>query len=129
MVFEKVGLNISALQNLTPPGMAEFGINTSDPAALINLIPEKANLVTRDFLGLGIMITLFFYLVIKLGDMLDLSSQPYSGIRSVGIAAGVVSLLGYQMLMIGYFTVFYHVVIFIGICLVAFMWVFIEERK
>ena len=128
MAFQKVGLNISALQNLTPPSSADFGINTTHPATIIDQIPAKANIVTRNFLGLGIMIALFFYLVWKLGDMLDLTSQPYSGIRTIGIAAGVVALMGYQMLMIGYFTVFYHVVIFLGLALVSFIWVFIEDR-
>ncbi len=128
MVFEKIGLNLSALQDLTPPNMTEFNIS-SNPLEIINQIPQKANVVTFDFLGLGIMTTLFFYLIWKLGDRLEFDGQPFSILRTVGISAGVISLIGFQMLLIGYFTQFYHVVIFMAIFLISALWVYIAERK
>ena len=65
----------------------------------------------------------------KLGDALELQGQPFSTIRSVGISAGIVSIMGFQMLMIGYFTQFYHVVIFVGIFLVSLIWVYLGDRR
>lgn len=127
MVFEKVGINFSGLQNLTPPNMSQFNIS-SNPTEIINEIPAKANAVTQNYYGLGIMVVLFFYLVYKLGELLELGGQQYSYLRTVGISAGVVSILGYQMLLIGYFTEIYHVVIFITILLICFIWVYLEER-
>ena len=128
MAFQKVGINLSALENITPPSYSDFNIS-SNPIEIANQIPEKANIVTRDFMGLGIMVALFFYLVFKLGDALELQGQPFSTLRSVGISAGIVSIFGFQMVMIGYFTQFFHVVIFIGIFLVSLLWVYLEDRR
>ena len=128
MAFQKVGINLSALGNITPPTYEDFNIS-SNPLEIANQIHEKANLVTDNFLGLGIMVTLFFYLVFKLGDALELQGQPFSTLRSVGISAGIVSIMGFQMLMIGYFTQFYHVVIFVGIFLVSLIWVYLGDRR
>jgi len=127
MAFEKIGINFTGLRNLTPPNISTFNIST-DPNELINDIPAKANFVTQNYFGLGIMIVLFFYLVLRLGDLLELGGQQYSYLRTVGISAGVVSIIGYQMLLIGYFTEIYHVVIFMTILLISFIWVFLEER-
>jgi hypothetical protein len=128
MAFEKIGLNLSALQNITAPSYSDFNIST-DPTQIANQIPEKANLVTNNFLGLSIMIALFLYLVFKLGDVLGLKGQPFSTIRSVGISAGIVSIIGFQMIMIGYFTEFYHVIIFVTIFLVSLLWVYLEDKR
>lgn len=128
MAFNKVNFNISALQNLSVPSYSDFNIS-STPSEIVNQIPEKANYVTNNYLGLGIMITLFFYLVFKLGDAIELANQPFSTLRSVGISAGVVSILGLQMLSIGYFREYFHVVIFLGILLVSVIFVFLEDRR
>jgi hypothetical protein len=128
MVFQKVGINLTALGNITPPSYSDFNIS-SNPSEIANQIPEKANLMTNNFLGLGIMVALFLYLVYKLGDVLELQGQPFSTIRSVGISSGIVSVIGFQMLMIGYFTEFYHVIIFVGIFLVSMLWVYLEDKK
>ena len=128
MAFQKVGINLTALQNITSPNMSAFNISTN-PTVIASQIPEKANIVTRNYLGLGIMVTLFFYLIFKLGDALELQGQPFSSIRSVGISAGIVSIIGFQMLMIGYFTQFFHVTIFLGILLICMLWVYIEDQK
>ena len=132
MAFQKAGLNLSKLQNLTPPSYSDFNLSTTG-VGLINDIPDKANQVVSiggvSYLGISVMVTLFFYLVFKLGDFLELNGQPYSHIRTVGIAAGVVGAIGTQMVMIGYFTEFFHVVIFLGILLVTTLWTFYEDKR
>jgi len=132
MAYQKVGLNLSKLQNLTPPAYSEFNISTTG-SGLIDDIPAKANEVVSyggiSYLGLGVMVTLFFYLAYKLGDYLQLNGQPYSNIRTVGISGGIVGAIGIQMLAIGYFTEFFHVVIFIGILLVSTLWTYYEDRN
>jgi hypothetical protein len=128
MAFQKIGINLTALQNITAPSYSDFNIS-SNPSEIANQIPEKANLVTNNFLGLGIMVALFLYLVFKLGDLLELKGQPFSTLRSVGISAGIVSIIGFQMIMIGYFTEFYHVIIFVGIFLVSLLWVYLEDKR
>src|SRR6056297_4165055 len=114
MGFEKIGLNLTVLEDIPTLNISDFGIST-DPSLIANQIPAKANEVTSNYLGLGIMTALFFYLIYKLGDRLEFEGQEFSTLRTVGISAGIVSIIGFQMLLIGYFTEFYHVVIFIGI--------------
>lgn len=132
MAFNKVGLNLSAFNNLTPPSFSDFNIS-SNPTEIANQIPQKANQVTSfggiSYLGLGIMVTLFFYLVFKLGDFLELKGQPFSTVRATGIAGGITAIIGIQMLSIGYFTEYYHAVIFIGILLVSTLWVWYEDKR
>ena len=128
MAFNKVGLNLSVLNNLTPPGYDDLNISTT-AEGIINDIPAKANSVTNNFYGLGIMLTLFFYLVYKLGNFVEFQGQPFSTIRSVGISAGIVSMIGVNMLSIGYFTEYYHAVIFMGVLLVSTLWVWIEDKR
>ena len=132
MAFEKVGFNITAIEDFTVPTYADFNISNSS-TELINSIPEKAQAATTvngfSYLGVGIMLTLFFYLIWKLGDALELREQPYSTIRSVGISAGVVGILGTQMLALGFFVEFYPVAMFLSIMLVATLWVFIEDKR
>jgi len=128
MGFEKIGLNLSVLENLQPPNISAFNVSL-DPTEIANQIPQRANEVTNNFFGLGVMTTLFFYLIYKLGDRLEFEGQDYGTLRTVGISAGIVSIIGFQMLLIGYFTNFYHLVIFIGIFMISTIWVAIEDRK
>ncbi len=128
MGFEKIGLNLTVLEDIPTLNISDFGIST-DPSLIANQIPAKANEVTSNYLGLGIMTALFFYLIYKLGDRLEFEGQEFSTLRTVGISAGIVSIIGFQMLLIGYFTEFYHVVIFIGIFMISTIWVAIEDRR
>jgi len=128
MVFEKIGINLTKLQNLTPPNMTDFNISTN-PLEIINQIPAKANEVTHNYFGFGIMFSLFIYLVWKLGDRLEFEGEQFSTLRTVGISAGIVSLIGFQMMVIGYFREFSHLVLFVGIFLTAFVWLIMEDRR
>jgi len=131
MAFNKMGLNVSNLQNLSPPSYSDFNLSNNS-IEIVNQIPQKANesvsYAGTSYLGLGIMVTMFFWLIFKLGNALELYNRPFSTIRSVGISAGVVSLFGVMMINIGYFTDFYHVIIFMGILLVSFIWIFLGSK-
>jgi len=128
MALNKVGLNLSVFQNASIPSFSDFNLST-DASTVATQIPQKANEITGNYLGLGILVTLFFYLVFKLGDFLELNGQPYSTIRSVGISAGVCSIFGVNLLAIGYFTEYFHVVIFMGLLLVSTLWVWFDEKR
>lgn len=125
MVFEKLGLNTTALTDVTPPS---FNISNSS-TEILSQIPEKANSLTGNFLGLGILSTLFFYLVYKFGQGTDQNLAQYSTTRTVGTASGICAIIGFQFLALGFFTEFYHVVIFAGIWLVATIIVYLEDKR
>jgi len=124
MVFQKIGLNTTPLTEINPPS-----VNISNSTStILNQIPAKANEITNNYLGLGIMTTLFFFLVYKLGKGEDFINEQFSTARSVGISAGVVSLIGINFLALGYFKEYYHVVIYIGILLLATIVVWYEKK-
>lgn len=124
MAFTKVGLNTTPLTNVNPP---EINISNTT-REFMNQIPAKANELTEGYLGLGIMTTLFFFLIYKLGKGQEFANEQFSTARSVGIAGGVVSSLGMVFLLLGYFNNYYHVVIFIGILLLSTIVVWYEKR-
>ena len=126
MAFTKVGLNLSVFNNLSVPSFQDLNISTNS-TEIIEQIPEKANQVTMNYFGLGVMVVLFFYLIYRLRDIVEQGGQAYSTVRSVGISAGVCALMGINLLSIGYFTDYYHVVIFMGILSVCIGWVWYED--
>lgn len=124
MVMDKVGLNLSVLQNLTAPNVT---IGKTGREIAENLA-SNANTMTYNYYGLGVLTTLFFFLVWKLGRGTELINEQFSTIRSVGIAGAVCAILGFQMLNLGFFSEMYHVVIFAGIALLSWIIVFFGSR-
>lgn len=122
--MNKIGLNITALTKITPPNVSV----PSSAEGFVKELPQKANELTNNFFGLGIMASLFFFLIWKLGQGIEFANEKYSTIRSVGISAGIVAIIGLQALSLGYFVNYYHVVVFMGILLVTIIWVYLEDR-
>jgi hypothetical protein len=125
MVMNKIGLNLSVLNNLTAPNISLGGTAKE----ISDNIAKSANTQTNNYFGMGILVTLFFFLVWKLGRGTELLNEQFSSIRSIGIAGGVCCILGFQMLNLGYFTEIYHVVIFGGITLLTWIIVFIGNKR
>lgn len=124
MVVEKIGIEFSNLNNISP-------LNVSIPNTVdgfINNIPEVSNELTGGYLGLIVLVALFIYLLINFSDKTEYGFFRYSPIRAIGIASGVCGVMGVMMVNIGYFTEYFHVVIFMVISMVCTIWVYIEER-
>ena len=130
MTFQRVGLNLSKLQDIEPYNSSSLNIPTNGNN-IFNYIVEKANDMASfngtSYLGLTLLTTLFIYLVISLRDFDEYRGDNYSTLRSVGISGGICAIIGLQMLNIGYFTEYYHVVIFMGIHLVAWIWIWFDK--
>ena len=124
MVMNKVGLNTSALNNLTAPN-----ITIGSGEVVANSLSTTANSQTLNYFGLGVMVTLFLYLVWLLGRGNELINSQYSVMRSVGISAGVVAMQGLMMLNLGFFTEYYHAVIFGGITLLSWLVIFVGSKR
>jgi len=124
MVMNKIGLNLSVLNNLSAPN-----ISIGSGEEIANSLSSSANTQTSNYFGLGVMVTLFFYLVWKLGRGTDVINEQFASIRSVGVSAGVVSIIGLMFINLGFFSEYYHVVIFIGITLVSWLVIFIGSKR
>jgi len=125
MAMNKIGLDVSVLQNITPPNIS---ISTS-PSVIVENIKANANQITANYYGLGVMVTLFFFLVWKIGRGLDVVNEQYGSLRSIGISAGVVAIMGLQMLNLGYFTEYYHFIIFAGITILVWIIIFVSGNR
>jgi len=122
MPLTKVGINFTNLGNVTPLNLS-IDIN---PKTMADSVVAKANEVTFNYLGLGVMLTTFMYLIYFFQD--ELQGFRFSGIRSTAIASIIVSMFGIICTNLGFFTEYYHVVIFIVISAITTIWVLIEER-
>jgi len=116
MTLNKIGLNISALQNINLP---ELDIpNSTDE--FINEIPTKANEITNGFVGVIILAGLFWYLYAVLSK-----AEFYGGdfglskLRATAASSAICSIFGLICLNLGYFSNYYHVVIFLVITFVS----------
>ena len=116
MPLQKIGLNLSNLNNLSAP---QFDIknNTRD---IINDIPIKANEITQGYIGLASLTTLFAFLMYTFRkDQIAEGDFGFDTARSIGIGAAICSIIGLYMINIGYFTNFYHVGMFIIIAFIS----------
>ena len=124
MPLQKVGINFEGLGNITAP---EFDIKNTSTEFLAD-IPVKANQVTNNYYGLGVLLGLFSFLVWKLADLTEFGDFRYSNLRATGISAGICSVLGMLGLNLGYFSNYYHIVIFMSITILLTIWVWKEEN-
>lgn len=110
MPLQKVGLNLTNIQNVTAPSF-NFQNTTQE---FINDIPAKANEISGGWWGLISLSVLFSFLIWKLHQSTaEGGDYGFNGARSIGIACAICSIIGLFALNIGYFANFYHVVIFI----------------
>ena len=115
MALNKMGLNLTNLNNITAPNI---DINTT-AEGIVKEVPERANEITKGWLGGVILLGLFFWLFWKINrDLYNGGDFGFSVQRSIGVASCICSIIGLYCLNIGYFVNFYHVAIFI---IVSFM--------
>jgi hypothetical protein len=121
MAFVDSGVDINGLQNIEPP---VFNVSST---FLVD-IPVKANELTGGYLGMIISVPMFAFLFAYLSDVTEFGGFRYTSIRAIGIAACMVTIMGFMMLAVGFFNNYYHIVIFATITAIATLWVYIEEQ-
>ena len=121
--FTKVGIKFDNIGTVKP-----LNINfASNIEQFFADIPIKANQLTGGYFGVIVSTAMFFVLFYFFADQSEYSNFRYSNVRSVGMAACVVSMLGMMFLIFGFFTEMYHIVIFMVIAMICTIWVKIEE--
>ena len=112
MPLQKLGLNVTNIGNLTLP---DFDIK-NNTAEFLNDIPTKANEVSHGYMGLVILSAIFTFLFWKISQENFYGGDfSFSNMRSISISACICSIIGLLCLNMGYFSNYYHVVIFIVI--------------
>lgn len=116
MALPTIGINFTAIQNVTP---IDFDLkNTSQ--GILNDIPIKANEVSQGYLGLIVLSTFFTFLIWKFHQQAQEGGDyGYSTARGIGMAGCICSIIGLYALNMGYFTNYFHVVIFIVIAFIS----------
>jgi len=123
MALNKIGINLSAIGNLTAP---DFNLSTT-PSGFLDDIPARANAITSGYFGLIALGGLFAYLFYVLRDQTEFGRFKFSNIRALGVASGIVSTIGMVGLNIGYFVNYWHIVIFMSVCMLSTIWIAKEE--
>lgn len=101
MEFGKIGLNLTAIENISTP---DFGMSGLTTAEVVQQIPVKTNEVTGDLYGVVVLIALLIYLMIMLADQSPYGRFRYSKIRTLGISLGICIQFGIVLISIGFMT-------------------------
>jgi hypothetical protein len=102
MAIEKLGLNLTALQNIEP---INISINTS-ASQLFAQLPLTANTITHGGYPYVIIIAVFTLFYWILTERSTFSKFKYSYLRGLVIATGLTSLIGISLLTSGYIFMF-----------------------
>lgn len=104
--FTEIGINFSALNNLSTPN---FGFESLSKNDFIDYIPQNANAVTNDYYGIIALSVMLIFLIWLLSDVSQFGFFKYNSIRAFGISLGIVSTIGIMMLSINYAVNFIHI--------------------
>jgi len=122
MPLQKIGLNFSNIGNVTPLNIS-FPTSAKD---FITEIPKRANEVTQGYFGLGVLLAMFVVVMQLLYD--EFGGFRFSILRSVAITSIICSFFGLFCINIGYFSNYYHVVLFLAIAFISTIWVIMAEN-
>lgn len=108
-------MNLSALNNITPLQLNISLINNSEN--IVSSAVSTANEVTDNYLGLGLMITFFLFMLFILYDKNDQFRQSIT--KSLVQSSGLTLIIGIIMIVSGLITDYRHVIWFAIIFAVA----------
>ena len=126
MAITKLGLNLTALDNISPPNLT---IPTTG-REVIDLIPSKANelvgfaLLTHIILG-GLAVLLYWIL----SDKLPFGEFKYSDIRALFLSSSIASVIGVVMVEIGFLGSFKALAFYIILSIVFYIMLLKIEYK
>lgn len=103
MGVEKVNLNLSALNDITPPNIS-IGSNAKE---FLQNLSVNANTLTHGYLPHILLGGVFALLYLILADKSPFGEFKYSDLRAFTLTSGIVSMLGLTLLEIGFFNNLY----------------------
>lgn len=126
MVVDSIGINISAISDVTPPAN-EFANMTA--TQFIDYVPENANNLTGDYYALILLVTLIVFLLWKLTEQGQYGDYRLSMNRGFGVALGIANIFGIVMLMCGFATNFRHIVMLNALFLIMLIWTILKNPE
>lgn len=98
MAIERIGLDLNATQNWTPPSFNATKTGTD----YLREMPEVVNESTRYFFGWGVLVTLFITLYTNLNEKDINHGFGYDEGQSWFISSGITFIFGLLFTMIGF---------------------------
>lgn len=123
MAFTTIPMNLTAMQEITPPNISLTGSN------VFSTIISDANSYTNDLLIFGSMFIILVLVYIVLSDKTPLQDFGYGDIRALNIALAVSVIIGLNIVMVGWSENFFAVGMFISFWLVTYIGITIYENK
>jgi hypothetical protein len=105
MAIEKIGFNVTNINNISPPNISF----PSTGKGILESIPTVANNLAGGFLGHILLGGLFILVYLILSDKSPLGEFRYSDLRAFTMTSGMVSLLGITLLEISFISNLYIV--------------------
>lgn len=124
MAYDTVGINFSAISNLSPP---DFNLTNITQQQFIDSLPENANYITYDYYGIIILTVLIIFLIWYLTDKTQYGYFQYNGTRALGIATGIASTMGIIGINVNWFTNYIHIGFIFGIYLLMLIYTYLNN--
>ena len=125
MSVVKIGLNFTQLTNLTLP---DLSINST----LTELLPqmyENANTGTNHWITIIILIALSTVFYVMLSDRTPLTNFGYNNLRAMGLSFGIASMIGVYGVMLGIYSNYRSVAIFMILYMLIYVYYLFVENK
>ena len=116
-------MNLSALQDITPPNISISGSN------IFSNIVSEANSITNDYLIFGVMMVILIVVYMILSDKTPLQEFGYDDFRALNLALSSCVLIGLNMISVGWSTNFFAVGMFSSLWMVTLIGILIYENK
>jgi len=126
MSIDKVGLNLTALGNLSPPTIS---INQT-ATEILKQLPQTANEITGGFFPYLILGSIFILTWWYLSDKSPLGEFRYSDVRALNLALGITASIGITQITVGFIQSWMAVVfVLLSFLLSNILLIYIENKQ
>jgi hypothetical protein len=126
MTIDRIGLNLSALSDISAPNIS---INQT-ATGILNQLPVTANDSTGGFFAYIVLATIFIITYWYISDKSPLGDFRYSDIRALNLSLGITASIGLTLVTIGFIYSWMAVVLtFFAFLLSNVFLVFIDNRQ
>lgn len=98
MAIEKVGINLTALNNVTPPTL---DVNYT-AVGFLNMLPQNADTITGGYFAYFVLLCMFVVTYWYLSDKSDLGVFRFSDLRALTISFTITGSMGVMLVMSGF---------------------------
>ena len=125
MAIDKIGFNLTALGNITPPVL---DVNYT-AVGFLNMLPQNADTISGGYFAYFILVVMFIVTYWYLSDKSELAVFKFSDLRALTIALTITGSMGVILVMSGFVYSWVAVTTFLLGSLFCNIFLIIQENK